>query len=147
MMLTIFVQNEAGSNQKHYHNEKTLEWKRTVHVSVRYPFPYGFVVGTTSPDGCNVDCFVITETPLKTGQLVQCEPLGLMEQMEDGQEDHNVLARPVGEPGGVDSEVRETLTRFVETVFSHVAGKEMSVGRFLGPEAAEAHVASHLDAT
>jgi inorganic pyrophosphatase len=145
--VTIFIQNEAGSNQKHYHDEKTLEWKRTVAVSVRYPFPYGFVIGTTSPDGCNVDCFVITETPLKTGQLVQCEPLGLMEQMEDGQEDHNVLARPVGESGVVDSEVREKLTRFVEAVFAHVTGKEISVGRFLGSEAAKAHIAAHLDVT
>ena len=55
MTVTIFVQNEAGSNQKHYHDEKTLEWKRAVEVSVRYPFPYGFVVGTTSPESCNVD--------------------------------------------------------------------------------------------
>src|SRR5687768_7941066 len=83
--LRIFIQNEAGSNQKHYHDEKTLEWKRAVEVAVRYPFPYGFVVGTSSPDGCNVDCFVITATPLKTGQIVPCEALGLMEQMEDGQ--------------------------------------------------------------
>ena len=146
MTVTIFVQNEAGSNQKHYHDEKTLEWQRAVEVSVRYPFPYGFVVGTTSADGGNVDCYVITETPLKTGQLVECEPLGLMEQIEDGEEDHNVLARPLGESGVVDSEVRDKLTRFVEAVFAHVGGKQISVGQFLGPEAAAAHVAAHQDA-
>ena len=60
MPMTVFVQNEAGSNRKHYHNEKTLELQRAVDVSERYPFPYGFVVGTTAEDGCNVDCYIIS---------------------------------------------------------------------------------------
>ena len=145
MPMTVFVQNEAGSNRKHYHNEKTLELQRAVEVSERYPFPYGFVVGTTAEDGCNVDCYIITETPLATGQLVECEPLGLMEQIEDGQEDHNVLARLVGEIAMVDAGVRERLTAFVQRVFAHAGEKRISVGRFLGPDAAEAHVIAHLD--
>src|SRR5687768_12662425 len=144
MTVTVFVQNEAGSNQKRYHDEKTLEWKRTVEVAVRYPFPYGFVVGTTSPDGCNVDCFIITQAPVKTGQVVECEILGLMEQIEDGLEDHNVLARPIGDDTAVNQDVRTALTRFVEHVFDHSSRKEISVGRFLGPDAAEAHIAAHL---
>ena len=145
MPMTVFVQNEAGSNRKHYHNEKTLELQRAVEVSERYPFPYGFVVGTTAEDGCNVDCYIITETPLTTGQLVECEPLGLMEQIEDGQEDHNVLARLAGETATMTADVREKLTSFVQRVLAHVGGKRISVGQFLGPEAAEAHVGAHLD--
>jgi inorganic pyrophosphatase len=46
MNVRVFIQNEAGSNQKHYHDEKTLEWKRVASVSSAYPFPYGFIVGT-----------------------------------------------------------------------------------------------------
>ena len=92
MTLRVFIQNEAGSNRKHPHNEKTLEWKGVVEVSRRYPFPYGFVIDTTAADGCNVDCYVITDEPLHTGQVVECEIAGLMEQIEDEQEDHNVLA-------------------------------------------------------
>lgn len=82
----------AGSNQKHYHDEKTLEWKSVATVSIAYPFPYGFIVGTSADDGCNVDCFVLTDRPLRTGQVVDCQVGGLMEQLEDGHEDHNLLA-------------------------------------------------------
>jgi inorganic pyrophosphatase len=145
MRVTVFVQNEAGSNQKHYHDEKTLEWRRVVEVSERYPFPYGFVVGTTSQDGCNVDCFVITDAPLKSGQIVECEAIGLMEQIEDGQEDHNVLARLLNEDREVDAVVEEQLTRFVQRVFAHHPDKQISVGRFLGFDSAEAHVLAHRD--
>ncbi len=60
MDLKVYIQNEAGSNLKHYHNEKTLILKRTVEVSRPYPFPYGFILDTTSADGLNLDCFVIT---------------------------------------------------------------------------------------
>src|SRR5262245_12786211 len=109
MRVTVFIQNEAGSNQKHYHDEKTLAWKRTATVSRSYPFPYGFVVGTTTDDGCNVDCFVITPQRLKTGQLVECEVIGLMEQIEDGREDHNVLAGLAGENANVDAAVQAQL--------------------------------------
>ncbi len=91
-MIRVFIQNEAGSNQKHLHDEKTLAHKRMVIVSQAYPFPYGFVLDTTSEDGDNVDCFVITDRPLKTGTIVRCEPVGLLEQIEDGEADHNLLA-------------------------------------------------------
>ena len=90
VMIKVFIQNEAGSDQKHFHDEKTLEYKRTITVSRPYPFPYGFILNTTSEDGDNLDCYVITEQSLKTGMLVECEPIALLEQIEDGDEDHNV---------------------------------------------------------
>jgi inorganic pyrophosphatase len=84
----VFIQNEAGSRTKNYHDEKTFAWRRRIEVSLAYPFPYGFIVGTTAADDANVDCFVITREPHRTGQLVECDVLGLMEQFENGKEDH-----------------------------------------------------------
>jgi inorganic pyrophosphatase len=143
MNIRVFIQNEAGSNKKHYHDETTLEWKRTAEVSLPYPYPYGFIVGTVAEDGCNVDCFVITDRTLKTGQLIECDAVGLMEQFEDGQDDHNVLACPLGEVVEVGGDVQARLTGFVLGVFAHVESKRMSVGRFLEAEAARAHVLTH----
>jgi inorganic pyrophosphatase len=137
MRIKVFVQNEAGSDEKHYHDEKTLEWKRVVKVSRRYPFPYGCIVGTTADDGCNLDCFLITNEALKTGQIVACQVAGLMEQFEDGREDHNILATLPGDSAAIGPGERERLTSFVLGVFAHVEGKRMNVGRFLGAEDAE----------
>ena len=145
MLITVFVQNEAGSNQKNYHNEKTLEYLSTKPLSRPYPYPYGFIVGTTASDGCNLDCFVITVRPLKTGQTVQCEVIGLMEQIEDGIEDHNILVIPAGESRRISPKIETVLTDFVLNVFRHIEGKRMKVGRFLGAAQAEAYIASHRD--
>ena len=39
MNLKVFIQNEAGSDRKNRHNEKTLEFLRSERVSRAYPFP------------------------------------------------------------------------------------------------------------
>jgi len=141
----VFIQNEAGSRTKHSHNEKTLEPLGAQEVSRRYPFPYGFVLGTTAGDGLNVDCFVLTSTGLRTGQIVECTPIGLMEQFEDGKTDHNVLAVLSGETREVDAATQATLTEFVSHVFDHVPRKSIAVGRFLDAQAASDQVARHHD--
>jgi inorganic pyrophosphatase len=145
MLLKVFVQNETGSNQKNLHDEKTLEYKATKIVSRPYPYPYGFILGTNASDGCNLDVFVITRRPLRTGQIVECEAIGLMEQFEDGVNDHNVLARLVDEAVEVTHEIQAVLTDFVLNVFRHVEGKRIGVGRFLTHHDAKEHVMAHLE--
>ena len=145
MVISVFVQNEAGSNQKNYHDEKTLEFKFAKTVSRAYPYPYGFIIGTNAGDGCNVDCFVITTRPLRMGQTFECEAVALMEQIEDGSADYNVLAKLPEENIELTTEIETVLTDFVLNVFRHVAGKRISVGRFLGAEHARAHVIKSLE--
>ena len=77
--MKVFIENEAGSNQKNLYNEKILEYRKTVTVSRKYPYPYGFILDTTSGDDDNVDAFIITDKPLKSGQIIECKPVGLME--------------------------------------------------------------------
>lgn len=136
MPITVFIQNEAGSTTKHRHDEKTLELLSTEQVSRPYPFPYGFVIDTTSGDGLNVDCFVITDRRLRTGQIVECEPIGLMEQLDEEVEDHNVVARMPDEQREITSALKDTLLDFSRHVFDHVEDKPIEVGRFLGPAGA-----------
>ena len=80
--MKVFIENEAGSDQKNLYNEKTLKYKKTVTVSKKYPYPYGFIIDTTSGDGDNLDVFVVTNKKLNRGQIVECDPIGLMEQIE-----------------------------------------------------------------
>jgi len=67
--MKVFIENEAGSNQKNLYNEKTLEYRKTVTVSREYPYPYGFILDTISGDGDNLDCFITTDAKLETGQV------------------------------------------------------------------------------
>jgi hypothetical protein len=50
-----------------------------------------------------------------------------MEQIEDGQEDHNVLAVPFGEQAEVDHTVQQILSEFVCGLFEHVIGKQSAL--------------------
>ena len=143
--MKVFIQNEAGSFVKRIHHEKTLELKGDQQVSRAHPYPYGFILDITAEDGDNVDCFVLTRKPLRTGQIVESEAIGLMEQIEDGQVDHNVLAVLPGENPKFTSEVEQTLTEFVRHVFDHIPAKNIQTGRFLGKGAANEHVAKYWD--
>lgn len=141
--MKVFIQNETGSFVRHDYNEKTLELLGESRVSRAFPFPYGFLLDTTAPDGDNVDCFVLTSKRLRTGQIVDCEPLGLMEKIEDGEEDHKVLATLYGEEGTLDDQARKILTEFETHVFDHILGKTIVLGAFHGREVALRYVEAH----
>lgn len=138
--MKVFIENEAGSDQKNIYNEKTLEYRKTYTVSRKYPYPYGFILDTTSGDGDNLDCFILTDKPLKTGTIVEAEPCALMEQIEDDEEDHKILATLPSELVQITDEIKERLKEFAEHVFDHIEGKKMQIGNFYGKEAAEKHI-------
>jgi inorganic pyrophosphatase len=143
--MRVFVQNEAGSDQKHVHNEKTLEYKGTRRVSRPYTYPYGFILNTTSGDGDNLDCFVITDQELKSGDIVDCEPVGIMEVLHNGKEDHKILAVLNGEKAQIDREVKQKLSDFVSHIFDYMKEEVIVVGKFLGQEEAIANIQQCLD--
>ncbi len=144
--MKVFIENEAGSTIKNLFDEKTLKFKKTMVVSAAYPYPYGFVLDTTSGDGDNLDCFILTDTKLKTGQTVECTPIACMEQFETSwdpqkagaeEEDHKILAVLEGENVEVNEDIKNRLSDFVGAVFSHIPNKKVRVGKFLGAEMAE----------
>lgn len=152
--MKVFIENEAGSNQKNFYNEKTLEYKKTVTVSRKYPYPYGFILDTTSGDGDNLDCFIITDKELRSGQVVECEPVGLMEQIETAwgkskggieEEDHNVLAILSSEEIEIDDRVKKKLRDFVSHVFDHLPNKKVRVGNFLDVDSALQYIKKRKD--
>jgi inorganic pyrophosphatase len=138
--MRVFIENEAGSRRKNTYDELTLRHMRAAEVSAAYPFPYGFVIDTISGDGDAVDCFVITSQHLSSGDTIECDPVGLLEQIEDGEIDHKVIAVPMGASRPIDDVTLAALKHFIANVFAHVSGKRMEIGRLLGREAAEAYL-------
>ena len=144
--MRVFIENEAGSDIKHTYNEQSLTLLRTAKVSAAYPFPYGFVIGTRSGDGDAVDCFLIASgaeiASLAAGSIAECEPAGLLEQIEDGEVDHKVLAVLRGARLQDPDAVAARIQSFVTRVFAHIPGKTIQVGRLLDRAAAEAFIAA-----
>jgi inorganic pyrophosphatase len=136
----VFIENEAGSSEKNTFDERTLTFLRRERVSRSYPYPYGFVLGTRSGDGDAVDCFVLTATTLRSRTVVDCEPLGLLEQIEDGEIDHKILAALAGQAAALGAEQLSAVTDFIAGVFAHMPGKRMTIGRLRSRAEAEAYV-------
>ena len=132
----VFIDNPAGEAIKNLYNEKTLKYLRSVEVAAPYPFPYGFFLGTTSGDGDNLDCFVLTNRAIDRGETVTVEPIGVMEVVENGETDHKVIAQLAGEKAHVDDGAKDCLTAFIYDVFSDRPDKHMVVGNFLSQQEA-----------
>jgi len=139
-MIKVFIQVEAGSCDKNLYNEKTLEYKETSLVSQPYPYPYGFILGTSAADGDNVDCYLITHDGLKPGTIVECEPIGLLEQDEDEEVDHKILAAMPGQEVELNQRLLLELQDFIYPVFAKFPAMHVRVGPILPREAALRHI-------
>ena len=138
MKISVVVQVAAGSRERRLYDEKTLEYLGARKVLLPYPYPYGFIVGTTSEDGDgdNVDCYIITGEALRAGSIVECEPVGLLEQMEGDEVDHKVLARLPGQDVALDQALLEELRSFIAGLDAQFPEVAFKIGRILPREAA-----------
>ncbi len=90
-----------------------------------------------------LDCFLLTQKTISSGEMIEAEPIGMFEQIEDGKEDHNILAVQAGEEFELDLALQDALRDFVMNVFADVPGKS-TVGRFLGKDDAVALIGRSL---
>lgn len=140
----VFVENPQGATTKIHHDEVNLTPLFEEPVSWPYPYAYGFVPGVLSGDGDCLDVFVISASPIPSGTLLKCSAIALLEQWQNEEEDHDVLAVPVDELDTSDSidldEVRANIDEHMREVFSHDPNRTLRVGELLPAAAAEALV-------
>ncbi len=138
--MKIFIECEFGSNRKNRYNEKTLELENSVDLLLPYPYPYGFITNTITTDGEGVDCYVITKDRLVAGTILECEPIGLLEQFEDGEIDHKVLAILPSQNVKVTKDLLNELRGFIYAIFSQFPEMNVRVERILPKQAAIDHI-------
>lgn len=109
-------------------------------VARLYPYPYGFALNTLSGDDDCVDCFVVTDKALQSGDIFDCVPVHLLEQIEDGKVDHKVLCLLAGSQNKIDDLAEEIIRAFIMSVFSNVPGKQMQLGTLHGPSEAMRYI-------
>lgn len=139
-MIKVLIQVAAGSSEKHMYDERTLEYKETRQVSRPYPYPYGFVIGTNAADGDCVDCYLITGDDVAPGDVVACEPFGLLLQEEAGQVDHKILASIPGQDFASEEDLLRELEEFIDAIFSRYPQIQVRVGPILPREEALRHL-------
>jgi inorganic pyrophosphatase len=115
-------------------------------VSHPYPYPYGFILGTRGADGDNLDCYLITSDQLQAGTIVECEAIGLLEQVEDGEIDHKVLAAIPGQQVETGQALQKELRGFIYSVFRQFPDVHVDVGELLPRQAALDYIQGCLEA-
>ena len=144
-MIKVLIQIESGSRDRYLYNEKTLELKGRTRMSRPFPYPYGFVIGTSATDGDCVDCYIISKDTLRAGSIVECEPAGLLEQVEDEDVDHKVLARLPGQHVELSQDLLVELRDFIYALISPFPNVHITVGMLLPQAEALRHIQSHRD--
>ena len=133
-MMKVFIEQPCEPNKKNIFDKETGKLKETINFHLTYPYPYGYVLDTISDDGDNLDCYVITNKKLTTGEVVECEPIGILQQFEAGGEDHNILALVVGEQREADETVKQNILEFHKHFYDDRPEKNEGcrTGEFLG---------------
>ena len=67
---------------------------RFMNTAMHYPFNYGYIPHTLSPDGDPADVMVVTPVPLISGSVIACRPIGLLKMTDESGDDAKILAVP-----------------------------------------------------
>lgn len=68
---------------------------RFMNTAMFYPCNYGYVPHTLSDDGDATDVLVVTPTPLISGSVIRCRPVGMLQMTDESGIDAKILAVPV----------------------------------------------------
>jgi|SRR3989344_1832815 len=132
--MRVFVEQSGEKNAKNVFDKATRKLLKTIPIATTYPFPYGYILGTLAADADNLDCYVITDKKLEAESVVECDPIGMVEWFEDGEEDHKVLAVLKGEMGGITADVKNKITDFAQHFFDDRPDKRYKMGKFYGKD-------------
>lgn len=141
--IRVMIQSAAGSTIRRRYNEQNLEYQGDTRTILPHPYPYGFILDTHACDGDNLDCFIITRSPLKPGTIVECLPWRLLEMREERESDDKVLAKLPGEEGFDPKSVREELARFIKGIFRAFPMVSIKLGRLLSQKKTISYIESN----
>ncbi len=84
---------KASHNKYEFDKEQgVFRLDRVLYSPVHYPADYGFIPQTVADDGDPLDVLVIGDDPLFVGCLLEARPIGLLEMVDDSENDRKVLA-------------------------------------------------------
>ena len=93
----VIIEIPAHSDPVKYEVDKetgAMFVDRFLNTAMHYPCNYGYIPHTLSLDGDPVDVLVPTPSPLITGSVIKCRPVGMLMMTDESGEDAKILAMP-----------------------------------------------------
>ncbi len=94
------IEISAGSKNKYELDKESgvLILDRILYTSTHYPQNYGFIPRTYADDNDPLDVLIICSQPIMPMSLVKCYPIGLINMIDEGQNDEKIIAISMNDP-------------------------------------------------
>lgn len=125
---------------------------RVLYSPMHYPANYGFAPRTLWDDGDPLDVLVLSHEPFVPGCLISVRPIGVLDMVDDGEDDAKILAVPKDDPRfkeitdikKIEPHIPEEIHHFFR-VYKELQNKFVKVGEWKGREKALEDIARSLD--
>ena len=153
----VIIEIPAHSDPVKYEVDKetgAMFVDRFLNTAMHYPCNYGYIPHTLSLDGDPVDVLVPTPSPLISGSVIQCRPVGMLMMTDESGEDAKILAMPrddlcsiyrdVKDIGDVRADLMSQISHFFENYKGNDEDKWVKLDGWQGQEAAKEEVLSSI---
>ncbi len=92
--MEVFIEVSKGSKLKYEYDKekKCLMLDRVLHNTQLFPYNYGFIPNTLSPDGDPVDVIILSDHSFVPGCTVKCKIIGGINTYDEKGQDDKILA-------------------------------------------------------
>ena len=150
----VFIEIPIGSAVKYEADRETgkLNVDRFLYTAFKYPFNYGYIVGTRSGDSNPLDVGVLSSEPVVPGVFMICHAVGVLETEDEKGIDAKIIAVPTAQIDpfyGVYADIADVppallakIKHFYENYKSIEPGKWVKVKEFKNAAEAEKQIKS-----
>ena len=152
--LQAVIEISKGGKVKYELDKETgfIRVDRVLYSSVIYPANYGFIPQTLGDDNDPLDVLVLMQEPVAPLSIVRARPIGVMEMVDQGQNDEKVICIHLDDPAfngyyhiwELPEHTLRELKRFFED-YKKLEEKDVQVDNFLGPDKARAVVLAAME--
>ncbi len=139
--MKVFIEQGGQEGIKNVFDKETKALLRSEPFHLTYPYPYGYILDTLNEDGDELDCYIITDQKYQAADIVEAEPIGMIEYFDNGLADHKILCALIAEPATITDEVKAKLKYFSEHFYDHRPEVIAHDGKYLDRQQAEALIA------
>lgn len=148
------IEIPKGSRKKYELDKETglIILDRILYTSTHYPANYGFIPRTYGDDGDPLDVLLLCSEALEPMSLVRAYPIGMINMLDNGQNDEKIVAIPYNDPNynvytDIDHLPRHVFDemRHFFTVYKNLENKTTAVDEVADREAAIRTIDAAID--
>lgn len=141
--LRVLVECEKGSVHKYeYTPEGYMTIVRDLSKKYKYPFAYGCVPQTLAEDNDPLDAIVISDEMISAGTIINCNVLGIIRTVDNGEQDDKLICVPYYVKSGT-VDIKKILHYLKNYKWPHQDGTV--VGEVLGPDDAKKLISESIE--